>query len=253
LEKRTGVTPCAAAECGYIFADAEVARHAALDVFDAYQDCKKQTFEQQLLVTMEAAKKREIEHEMQRLQQMTEEQREIDLARREIEGMLELKCPQCKFVFDIQDIFDANECMALKCQNPQCRQDRGYQTQFCAWCWVDCNQDAHGHVSGCHYKPVGADVFYADRAQYDSSQQARLTASVLAYVSAKSAAIQVRIVQACRTALLDNYNLHEVVDLFDVMPGEPEAEVPEDPEADDFALALRLQMEDLQEDGDGRV
>jgi hypothetical protein len=238
--KRTGDIICPVIECAYQYADVEVATHAG-EAFDSYQERKRQLVEQQLRVTIEAEARRKLEGQLQQIQRMTEEQREIDVARREIESMLELKCPQCTFVFDMQQIFDSRDCMALKCPNPECRRARGFQTQFCGWCWVDCNRDAHAHVGSCLHKPRGADVFYSNRAEYDTAQKTRLAAVVTEYVLNKPAQIRTKIVEACAKPLADNYNLQCVIDRFG---GGEDPAITEDAA---FAFALQLQEEEFGE------
>ena len=68
-----------------------------------------------------------------------------------------------------------------------------------------------------------------------TSVEARLSEKVIAYVETKPADMRARIVQSCRKALTDNYNLHAVLARFSREHQQVE---------EDFALAMRLQQEE---------
>ena len=89
--------------------------------------------------------------ELENIRQMSEEQREVHLARLKVEAILDIKCPRCKNVASL-DAFDG--CMAAQCPHAGCG------AGFCAWCLEDCGDDAHGHVARCPHKLPGADAFY---------------------------------------------------------------------------------------------
>jgi hypothetical protein len=77
--------------------------------------------------------------ELERLQKMSELDREVHLLRFKItEEFFNLRCPRCKSVF-----IDFDGCFALTCGNKHC------DCHFCAWCLADCGTDAHPHVVRC--------------------------------------------------------------------------------------------------------
>lgn len=83
-----------------------------------------------------AEERKRYERELERLETMTEEQRETERHRtRIVEDILNLKLHvpgRCKLVF-----VDFSNCAALTCANADCG------AAFCAWCQKDCGDDAH--------------------------------------------------------------------------------------------------------------
>mmetsp|Transcript_19122 Transcript_19122/g.27192 ORF Transcript_19122/g.27192 Transcript_19122/m.27192 type:complete len:576 (-) Transcript_19122:1518-3245(-) len=69
-------------------------------------------------------------------------------------GLLNMKCPLCKMVFD-----DYEGCNALKCGNANC------SAAFCAICLQDCGRDAHEHVRSQHGDLFDKDAFYKSKKQ----------------------------------------------------------------------------------------
>jgi hypothetical protein len=68
--------------------------------------------------------------------------------RKNIEEMMDLRCPRCRAVFG-----DFDGCAALTCGAAQCR------AGFCALCLKDCGGDAHGHVRSCALNPKKNEYF----------------------------------------------------------------------------------------------
>ena len=108
--------------------------------FRSYTDGKKKLLEHRIATEMEEEMKKRLEAEVAQITAMTEEQHEIDTARRHIESMLNLKCPRCKSVFVGTEV---SGCMALTCGTA------GGGAGFCGWCQEDCGADAHDHAARC--------------------------------------------------------------------------------------------------------
>ena len=85
--------------------------------------------------------------ENERIQRIKDlDEREANIVRRRIvTDVLNLQCPRCKAVF-----CNFDGCFALTCGRNDCR------AAFCAWCTVDCGDDAHDHVGSC---PEGQGMF----------------------------------------------------------------------------------------------
>ena len=58
-----------------------------------------------------------------------------------IEEIITLKCPRQRCCATIVFPPDFSNCFALTCDTCGCG--------FCAWCFLDCGNDAHHHVPGC--------------------------------------------------------------------------------------------------------
>ena len=140
LAKRNGCIFCVSCpkDNNIPFTDADIAQHVPEKTFAVYSDGKKKLVENQIAKEMELEMKKRLEAELKRLEAMTEEQRKIDKARRDIEGMLNLKCPRCKAVF-----LDFDGCMSITCGQIGCG------IAFCRWCQKDCDRDAHAHAGEC--------------------------------------------------------------------------------------------------------
>ena len=113
---------------------------------------KKAVIERNVVPGIEAAQRRRFDEELRKLQAMSEGERMIRIKRRQVESLLELKCPECGQVFNE---IEQGDCMTVKCS--VCG------TAFCAWCLENCkepNNNAHPHVLHCPYKPPGAPNFY---------------------------------------------------------------------------------------------
>ena len=168
-----------------------------------------------------------MEAELGRLRRMTEEQRQVDQARRQLEDMLEIKCPRCANVLSF-DAFDG--CMAARCPHAGCG------AGFCAWCLHDCGDDAHGHVVNCPDKVPGADVFYDTscvlgpdvlcdcRDENGADQKCRVAgkqvhrrrqaAAVTEHLRGLGDRVRAEVIRASR-GLLEHSDLESVLDHFD--------------------------------------
>jgi hypothetical protein len=216
------------------FSDAEVARHCSDAVFVSYTNAKKKLVETRLAQEIGAQERARMDAELQRLQKMTEEEREVEKERRHIEDMLNLKCPRCKMVF-----VDFTNCAALTCAKAGCG------CGFCAWCQEDCGGDAHQHVANCSEKPPGADTFYDTKDEFMIVQRRRQRAAITAYLRDNvKPVIQPRVAEACRVVLTGA----EMGGICDQYSGVTRGGVDPDHDEDDFELALRLHMEDAADE-----
>eukprot|EP01047_Picozoa_sp_COSAG01_P070106 COSAG01_NODE_10539_length_2136_cov_3.113402_2_plen_481_part_00 len=245
LAQREGCVFCPGCEETPAFSDAEVARHCNDAVFVIYTDAKKKLVEARLAEQIGAEERARMDAELERLQKMTDEEREVEKERRHIEDifedMLYLKCPRCKMVF-----VDFTNCAALTCGKVGCG------CGFCAWCQEDCGDDAHQHVANCPVKPRGEDTVYDTKDEFMLVQRRRQRAAITAYLRDDvKRDIQPRVAEACRV-VLTGAEMGDICDQYSrAAHQQPVAARGRDPDEDDFMLAQRLQMEELEEaDGD---
>ena len=182
------------------FTDAEVAQCATEEAFSEYSGAKIKLMEQALSREIEATERARFNAEIERLQRMSEEQREVHMARIQIESMLNLKCPRCKAVF-----LDFNGCMALNCSAAGCG------CGFCAWCLQDCGQDAHQHVANeCRSKPAGQDRFFGDMGAWKQVHAQRVKREVEEFLNPMKAEVREQVLAVCEQQLVD-VGLHDMV------------------------------------------
>ena len=135
-----------------------------------------------------------IDDVVHRALEMNDEQKVVDTARRQVELLLELRCPRCAAVF-----VDFDGCTALTCNRAGCG------CAFCAWCLKDCGANAHPHVrDDCHVKPAvepGGDPFFVPAEAWMRVQRARQAAGILDCVHAVAPHLRRRVVEACRQVL----------------------------------------------------
>lgn len=137
---------------GTRFADKIVAMHVNEETFARFMGGKEKVIEQLKSAEIEESSKMRYESELQKLREMSEEQRNVELKRLRIEEMLNIKCPECKKEFYEIEVGD---CMAARCSS--------CHAAFCGWCLHNCkyeDNDAHNHVRRCPFKPEGADAFF---------------------------------------------------------------------------------------------
>jgi len=197
LDKRNASIQCPMQRGGLgcdsrFFTDVEVAQCATEEAFASYTTGKMKLMEQKLTRDIEAAERARYQAEMEKFQKLSAEQREIQMAKLEIENLLNLKCPRCKAVFA-----DFNGCMALTCNRAGCG------SGFCAWCLKDCGNDAHEHLRHCPEKPPGQDSFFGDVAVWKRVHQQRMRREIQAFLNKKHE-IREQILATCRQQLVDN-------------------------------------------------
>ena len=81
------------------YPDRTVALHVPDTVFADYTGGKRVLVEQRLAKEIGAAEEQRFKAELAKLREMTDDQREVEKARREVEELLLDKCPACKAVF----------------------------------------------------------------------------------------------------------------------------------------------------------
>eukprot|EP01065_Artemidia_motanka_P023267 TRINITY_DN2776_c4_g1_i1.p1 TRINITY_DN2776_c4_g1~~TRINITY_DN2776_c4_g1_i1.p1 ORF type:complete len:1269 (+),score=478.93 TRINITY_DN2776_c4_g1_i1:55-3807(+) len=123
-----------AARCGAApFCDTDVARVVSKDAFAAY--CAGIQELERSRISREAEDR--IRRRLQEYRRLDEEEREVLLHQREVERcVFTLGCPKCGRAFA-----DFDACAALRCPGCGCA--------FCAYCFLDCGEDAHDHVFVC--------------------------------------------------------------------------------------------------------
>ena len=172
------------------FTNLEVARHVGEEVYDQYTGGQKKLLESKLAKEISAEERLKMECELERLTQMSEEQRKVERERRLVEELLNPHCPKCKMVF-----VDFRNCAALTCGAPHCG------AHFCAWCQEECGDDAHGHVARCPVKPPGADTFYDTKDEFMAVQRQRQRELICAHIEGLADAVRASVAEACRAAL----------------------------------------------------
>ena len=163
IERRKGCSVCPQREfdCESApYADDDLALHVrgTPGAFDLYLKGRTQLLEKEFA---RSADKR-VQHELEKLAEMDEHQREVLRTRTHItENIINLKCPGCSRVF-----LDFTGCFALKCAFCPCR--------FCAWCLQDCGADAHDHVlRECAKKPTANASYYGTKQQFETQNLGR--------------------------------------------------------------------------------
>ncbi len=103
------------------------------------------------------------------------------------EHLLTPKCPRCSRAF-----LGFNGCFALRCAPDDAEAAAGGAAWtaggfcgagFCAWCFADCGDDAHAHVTQCaHNGNRGGHAYYGTVAQFDVSLRALRLRRLRAYL-----------------------------------------------------------------------
>lgn len=127
--------------------------------------------------------------ELDRLISMDENERIIYQKRRYIiENILNCSCPRCHQVF-----LDFSDCFALKCSRCPCG--------FCAWCLLDCGDDAHEHVKNCPYK-TNSDDFFGSVDEFEGAQRKRRIRELKKFLNEIDADIRTDVLAAIKTDLI---------------------------------------------------
>ena len=199
LQKREGRILCPDPECKAPYIDTEIAQHASVAAFEAYNKSRRMLIEQQIVSMHEQLVKERLANELRLLTEMDEDQRKVRMARHHItDDLLTCKCPRCGQAF-----VDFTGCFALSCSRCQCG--------FCAWCGADSGgSDAHEHVASCAQKPAGSDRYYGQFAAFEKAHKAIKARKVREYLSSLDEAIQDAVWKDLRQELMDlgmSYNL----------------------------------------------
>ena len=91
-----------------------------------------------------------------------------------LEEIFTLKCPRCRKAF-----LDFEGCFALKCSSCPCA--------FCAWCLIDCGDDAHPHVRiNCSLKPKDPGrTYFGTKKEFEETSKNRIIKELNAYLILK--------------------------------------------------------------------
>ena len=135
--------------------DGALARRVGVEVFQVYIIARMQLIEERVEVSAEQRMKEQLEHELSRLRSLDATERQTTDAVQRVHDMLTLKCPRCAAA-----VFDFDGCFALKCPRCGCG--------FCAWCFKDCQADAHAHVRTCTRRPAQRDALFPARGGEDA-------------------------------------------------------------------------------------
>ena len=144
----------------------------------------------------EARVRAKVAAELRRRAVMTQQQREVDDARKHIEEtLLTDKCANCGAAW-----FDFGACAAVRCGN--------CPNHFCACCCEDFGpgaagwESAHAHVPHCAHNPRPGKVF-APPAEIRAQRPALWQPKLDAYVAALAEDMRPLVLAACREVVLD--------------------------------------------------
>ena len=135
--------------------DGALARRVRPEVFQVYIIARMQLIEERVEVSAEQRMKEQLEHELSRLRSLDATERQTADAVQRVHDVLTLKCPRCAAA-----VFDFDGCFALGCPRCGCG--------FCAWCFKDCQADAHAHVRICTRRPARRDALFPARGGEDA-------------------------------------------------------------------------------------
>ena len=230
-----------AGEGSTAYSDQEVAQHCDSASYNLFMRGKATLQEAALVARLEAENEARMTAALEGMRHQTEQQRNVEQARRRLEAMLDMQCPRCHTVLS----FDAfSGCMAVRCPRAGCG------AGFCAWCLADCDESAlvdpalpltHNHVGRCPEKITGRDAYYdtscvlgadvlceckdghgADRKcfVFGKQVQRRLQATaVTAHLRSLEVGVRAEVIEACR-GLLEHSRLESVLAAFDGEDGE---------------------------------
>jgi serine/threonine protein kinase len=180
------------------YADSQLAKALPATLFNNYLRTRMQLVEDRRICELEAGMEQKIKQELERLQKMDKQHREVLAARKHLEqNILQTKCPSCEAAF-----YDFDGCFALKCGS--------CPMHFCGWCIEGCfqtSQDAHQHVAKCAHKPREADSYYGSRNQFEESLRKRWQSKITSYVATLPASVCDELLRDIQP-LLKERNLH---------------------------------------------
>eukprot|EP00457_Paulinella_chromatophora_P021675 gb/GEZN01024209.1/.p1 GENE.gb/GEZN01024209.1/~~gb/GEZN01024209.1/.p1 ORF type:complete len:141 (-),score=11.51 gb/GEZN01024209.1/:151-573(-) len=129
---------------------------------------------------------------MEKFERLSLFQRQVERCRIHVqEEILTLKCPRptCRKAF-----LDFVGCFALKCS---------CGCAFCAWCLLDCGQDAHAHVAVCP-KKLDQRVYHSEFRLFEEAQRQSRVRQLRYYLGTlESTALREEVLRALRVDLRD--------------------------------------------------
>ena len=186
-----GKVPCPAfTSCRVHFSEWALAQALPADTFATYSEARLQLLRDRVWLEMEPEVQRQVQAEVQRLERMDADSREVlRHVHRITEEILNLKCPRCGWPF-----VDFEGCFALACAQCPCH--------FCAWCLADCGglAEAHRHVRQC---PQGTGELFNNIVLFRQHHDRRRRQEVAAYLDRLAPALQERVRQEIRRRLPD--------------------------------------------------
>ena len=151
--------------CTATFSLQAAARHATAEAFERLQ---KNVDEMKTVALQSEFEEWKQQYEAD-FQAKSERERKLTAARKAIEGMLDVRCPRCRMVFD-----EFTGCAALTCAYKGCK------CNFCALCLKDTGGDAHAHVKTCKLNPRRGEYFVSTE-EWEAIMRERRRAEVRAY------------------------------------------------------------------------
>lgn len=220
---------CVSPDCAFVFEHYDVCQQLLdQETYDKFAEAGNRLREQKALA--EEEKRRE--EESQRQLRMSEEERKINDARKEItEHILTLRCPRCKVAF-----LDFEGCFALKCMSCPCN--------FCAGCLEDCGDDAHRHVSRCEVcRQAGLDGYFGTKRQFEQIHEIRRSKLMKEFLEQPDKRkIAGKVVEAMRQELED-LKLVDIVEQYAAETSDRRERGERARDDADHALAVALQAE----------
>lgn len=178
---------------GSPYPDACLARAVSAHTFEQYNRVRIRLLEEQKMQELEGEMNSRIQTELNVLRELDEQRRKIRVACHHInEEILTCKCPRetCRQAF-----IDFEGCFALKCSRCSCG--------FCAWCFLDCGEDAHAHVRTCASKPQGADTYFGSVAEFQGAVQRHQRALLKVYFRTLDPSTQAAVKQEMHAQLCE--------------------------------------------------
>ena len=178
--------------CKIYYDDQAIANHVSREVYDKFTGAKVQLMERKLGEGIRKEERQRLEEEDAREAALTEEQRCLEKARKNIvDDILNLKCPRCKAAF-----IDFEGCFALKCDSCPCG--------FCACCLRDCGEDAHSHVASCKEGRELHSQYFGDDKLFKKIHQDRRNRLVRKFlIDIECDRLRKLVVEKCRSDLED--------------------------------------------------
>ncbi len=107
-----------------------------------------------------------------------------------VDDILTLRCPRCKQAF-----LDFDGCFAISCNICPCN--------FCGWCLMDCQGDAHPHVKECRDRHPNAQSYFGTKDQFQQAQNKKRIEKLKIFLKDYSVANRITILESIKNDLDD--------------------------------------------------
>jgi RNA recognition motif-containing protein len=107
-----------------------------------------------------------------------------------VDDILTLRCPRCKQAF-----LDFDGCFAISCHACPCN--------FCGWCLMDCQGDAHPHVKECRDRHPEAQSYFGSQIQFQQAQNKKRVEKLKIFLKDYTVANRVSILESIKSDLVD--------------------------------------------------